>query len=488
MGLVIKQSIRSSLLAYCGVGIGYINVLLLLPYFLSTEQIGLFRLVQSSAFLLATFGQLGLSQSFIRFYPEFKTQKGFLPLFLIAGLGGFSLLSLLTYLFKQPIVHYFSQESALFIEYFQLTLFITAFIILFQLMEAYSRSQLNIAVPTLLRDIGLRVGTGILLLAFGFEFIDFEWLMHGLIAVYGAAFLSLLFYFMRQHTWRFHFSFLTFSDFKRIGKYGLFSLIGAGGTQIILQIDSIMISGSLGLEQTGIYTIAFFIGTVIEIPKRAITQLAGPLISKSFSEKNNEAIQKLYGQTAINQLIIGSLLLMGIWANLDNIYSFIPNAEAYRGGMAVVLLIGLGKLSDMAFGANGEIIVMSKYYRFNVLAVALLAILTIMLNLLFIPILGIEGAALASLCAMLLFNITKYIFIYHKLHMQPFSRDTLLFLFLVIITVLANHLLPNLGNRFLDIAVRSALITLLLLGGTLVLRLSHEMHELLNSFWKRFRY
>lgn len=490
MGIVIKQSLRSSLIAYIGVIIGYVNVLWLYPYFLSTEQIGLFRLVQSSAYLLATFGQMGLPQSFIRFFPDFKKEKGFLPLFFLGGLVGFGLLLLIAFILQKPLVNYFSQESSLFIEFFQLTLFISLLIVLFQLMEAYSRSLLNIIMPTFLRDIGLRLGTSILLFGYGFQFLDFHGLMYGLLVVYGSVFFGLVFYYLVKNElpWSFNFSFLSLTNFKKIGTFGLFSLIGAGGTQIILQIDSIMISGALGLEQTGIYTIAFFIGTVIEIPKRAISQLAGPLISKSFSEQNHAAIQKLYRQTAINQLIIGSLLLLGIWANLDNIYSFIPNAGAYRGGMEVVLLIGLGKLSDMAFGANGEIIVMSKYYRFNVFSVALLAILTIVLNLILIPILGIKGAALASLCAMLVFNLTKFIFIRYKLSMQPFSHNTLVFLGLLGLTLVANHFLPNLGNRYTDILVRSTMISSILLGGTLALKLSEELNELVSNLWRKMRY
>ena len=85
MGIVIKQSIRSSIIAYLGVAIGYINVLWLYPYFLSIEQVGLFRLIQSSAYLLATFGQIGLGQSLVKFFPEQKENKGFLSSILIGG-------------------------------------------------------------------------------------------------------------------------------------------------------------------------------------------------------------------------------------------------------------------------------------------------------------------------------------------------------------------------------------------------------------------
>jgi O-antigen/teichoic acid export membrane protein len=138
-----------------------------------------------------------------------------------------------------------------------------------------------------------------------------------------------------------------------------------------------------------------------------------------------KAVKKLYEQTAINQLIIGALLLLGIWSNLSNIYHFVPNGKLYEQGFYVVLFIGLGKLSDMLFGANGEIIVMSKYYKFNVLAVLILAMMTIALNLVLIPEYGIQGAAIASFLAMFLFNLIKYLFVWIKFGLQPLYHENI---------------------------------------------------------------
>ena len=489
MGIVIRQSIRSSIISYLGVAVGYINVLWLYPYFLSTEQVGLFRLIQSSAYLLATFGQMGLAQSFIRFYPEFKDNKGLVLSSLIGGSIGFFILCLVTLIFKQPIVNYFAAESPLFVEYFQLTLIVTYLIILFQLLEAYSRSLLKIVPPTILRDIGLRVLTMLMLLLYGMEWIGFNALVYSLIGIYGLATLGLLLIFKVNNELQlsFNFNFLESGNLKRVLNYGLFSLIGAGGTQIILQIDSVMISGSLGLEETGIYTIAFFIGIVIEMPKRAITQLSSALLSQSFNKNDMPAVKKLYQQTSINQLLIGSLLLIGVWANLSNIYSFIPNNEAYIQGFNVVLFIGLGKLSDMAFGTNGEIIVMSRYYKFNVIAVAILAILTIVLNLILIPSYGIEGAAIASFLAMFSFNLLKFFYVWIKFGIQPFNFSTLKMIAIASGVLLFNYWLKAISNPVIDILIRSTLISTMLLGMAYFLKVSVEFNGLVNQLLRKLK-
>lgn len=487
MGIVIRQSIRSSIIAYLGVIIGYVNLLWLYPYYLSSGQIGLLRLIQSSAFILATFGQFGLPQVTIKYFPELKQQKGFLSFVLAAGTAGFMIFSIVALLFRQPLVAYFSKESALFVEYFQVTLLITLFLIQFQILESYCRSNLKIVIPTAIRDIQLRLITTLLVLLYGMEVISFDWMIQGLVFLYISLAISLGIYLISIKRFRlsFSFDFLQNGVFRKLMRYGLYSLLGAGGTQIVLQIDSVMVSAALGLEATGVYTIAFFIGVVIEMPKRSITQITAPLISQAFQKNDMAHVLTLYRQTSINQLIIGSLLLIGIWANLTNIYQFIPNNEVYIAGMNVVLFIGLGKLTDMFFGVNGEIIVMSKYYRFNVVAVSILAVLTIGLNQLLIPTYGIEGAAIASFLAMAIFNLSKFTFVLVKFGIQPFTLSSLKFGLIAGLSLLINYLLPAIENVFVDIALRSSIITLAIMLPTYFFKISPEVNGLVDNLLKR---
>lgn len=487
MGVVIKQSIRSSIFAYIGVIIGYVNILWLSPYFLTTDQVGLFRLIQSSAYLLATFGQIGLGQSLVKFFPELKQNKGLLLSILIGGVLGFILLTLLTLVFRETIVNYFSQESTMFVDYLQITLLISFLIINFQLLEAYSRSLLQIVVPTLLRDIGLRVLATVILLLYGFGIFNFEMLIYSLLGVYGLVLVALAIYIKVKHkaTFTLNLSFLKNGTWRRILNFGCFSLIGAGGTQIILQIDSIMVSGTLGLEAAGVYTIAFFIGGVIEMPKRAITQVSASLLSQLFNKGDMPAVKKLYQQTSINQMIIGTLLLIGVWANLENIYHFVPNNEDYINGIGVVLFIASGKLSDMIFGTNGEIIVMSKYYRFNVISVSILAVLTIFLNTILIPSYGIEGAAIASFIAMLSFNLIKFSFVWWKFKIQPFTIASFKFVLIAFAALTANYLTPEFENIYLDIIIRSSIITIIIMGTTHYWKISAEMNGIIDKSLKK---
>src|SRR4051794_12704479 len=98
MGIVIRQSIKSSIVSYLGVVIGTVNLLWLYTRFLSTEQIALTRVLLGASLLFATFSQLGTTQITDRFFPHFKDDSrkhnGFLIFLLFYPLVGFLLFCL----------------------------------------------------------------------------------------------------------------------------------------------------------------------------------------------------------------------------------------------------------------------------------------------------------------------------------------------------------------------------------------------------------
>ncbi len=492
MGVVIKQSFITTVLTYVGVVIGYVNVLILFPRFLSTEEIGLVRLIPSAAFLLLPVAQLGLAQCIVRYYPAFEKKKngpGELLAFGLIGITAGYLFTLVLYnIFREPITAYFAKESGLVNEY-QWVILAVLLVMSFQaLAEGYSRALLKIVAANFAKEVLVRVGTSATVLLYAAKIISFPTMVYTMIAVYGVSLLYLLGYLIYRGKLSIRFSFSTFegSQLKEMMVYSVYALLGAGGTFIVLNIDQIMISGAIGLSWNGIYTTAFYIAVVIEMPRRALTQITTPLISRAFDKHDMVEIDKLYKKVSINQMIAGSLLYIGIAANLQSIYALIPNNEAFMQGIAVVNIIGLGKLLDMTFSLNGEIIVMSKYFRFNVVSLIVLAVLAIVLNQWLIPLYGIDGAAWASAISLFLYNLVKMIFVWAKLGVQPFTWKNLAMLAIAGLVLMAGTYLPPFSNIFLDIVIRSTMITALFGGAILFFRISPDVNELTMVVLKRF--
>ena len=75
MGVIAKQSIRGTIVTYLGIAVGIVTTFFVLTRFLTTEEIGLARVLIDAATLFIGLAQLGTNASIIRFYPYFKEKE-----------------------------------------------------------------------------------------------------------------------------------------------------------------------------------------------------------------------------------------------------------------------------------------------------------------------------------------------------------------------------------------------------------------------------
>jgi O-antigen/teichoic acid export membrane protein len=491
MGIVVRQSILTSIISYTGIAIGYVNLIYLYPKFLEPDQVGLLRVIQDAAMLLAPFATIGLAQGILRFFPQYlhskKEIKKFVSLIILMAFVGFTTFLLVFNIFEDYILSFFKDNAASVIHYKNFVLALTFAFVFITIFDQFSRAVLQIAFPNFLKEIGIRFFQALLVLAFFYSIVSFNQFIIGSVVIYFIS-LSILILFLIRSTIGFDFrGAMSFSwaRIREILKFSSLSFVSVSAMILIGKMDSIMVTGMLGLSSVAIYTTAYYMATVIEIPKRVITQVTTTLIARAFEKNDLAEVNSLYKKTANNQLIIGTLLMIGIWANLPNIFQIMPKGDIYQAGAQVVILVGIGKLIDMAFGPSSEIIGLSKYYWFNLVCVSSLAIIVIITNYLFIPRYGIIGAAYGSVIALVLYNVVKYVFIYFKLNLQPFTRATVNVIFISVGTAGVNLVLPSLENVFVDMIFRSAIITLVY--STLILA-SKSSEEINRTFGTGVRY
>lgn len=479
MSVVVRQSILTSLISYIGVAVGYVNLLYLYPKFLEPEQIGLMRTIQDAAMLLAPFAQFGLAQSIVRFYPHFSMERTrantFITLILTLGVCTYGLFLILFLSFQHNLMSFFDENAHDILEYTNLILWLTFLMLVIALLEQYSKSLIKVAVPGFLREVGTRVLQAILVSIYFLKIISFHQFLLCSVLVYVIILAILAVYLLYQAEFRLRFNFKTIpkKKIREMLTFSSLSFVGTSAMILIAKMDSIMVTGMIGLASNAVYTTAFYMATVIEVPKRAITNIASPMIANAFERNDIIHVSTIYRKTSINQLIIGSLLLIGIWANLHNMFHLMPKGDYYQAGMYVVVIVGVGKLIDMVFGPSSEIIGLSKHYWFNLVVITLLAGLVVVTNYLFIPRYGIEGAAYGSVIALVFYNLVKYIFIYIKFRIQPFTSATLKVLLIGSLAVLINTFLPIFKNVIVDILFRSSIITIVF-GALILLSKSSE--------------
>lgn len=493
MGIVIRQSIKTTVISYAGFAIGYLNTLFLFPLVLSKEQIGLVRLLISVSFLFATFASLGAGNIPTRFFPYFKDKSkhhnGILGFILSIGMIGFFLFVVIFFLLKDLIFSIYSKNSPMLLEYFYYFIPFTLIVVLTTIFESYLIVQQKPIVPAFIRELLMRLFITLGLTAIYFGFFTFNTFANSVVVFYAIGLLIMILYIKREKILFLKSSAQVLKSlyFKEMIKYAMYIIFGSASATIIANIDSLMLSAYSGLGSAGIYTIAFFIAAVIEIPKRSISQVVIPIVSQANKDGDLLKLKEVYQKTSLNQLIVGGLLFLGIWCNIDNIFRLIPNGEIYSPGKWVVFYIGLSKLFDMATGVNQEIVGTSKYYKIDLVFYIFLAAAAVITNLIFIPKYGITGAALASAISIFLFNTLRFLFLLSFMKIQPFSIGTIKVLAIFFLTLLVNSQISSMQNFIIDLILRSVVVLFLFGGLVLLLKVSAEFQHVVSAMLLRLK-
>lgn len=494
MGIIIRQSAKTVAVTYTGIALGFLNTLVLYPLVLSQEQVGLTRILINAALLFSTFAALGSATVPTVFFPYFrdhtKQHNGFLFFILSIGSIGFVLFLTMFLAFKPLVLSTYSSSAPLLVEYFYYIIPLTFFLLFYSILENYTIVHQMPVIPTFLREVFIRgmIALGMVLVLV--HFISFGIFIPWMIGAYGFSLLIIIYYLKHHHILflKPDRSVLHGEKFKPMLVFGGFVVLGNISGSIMANIDGLMLSAYSGLKSTGIYTISFFIAQIVEIPQRSLSQVLIPLISQASKDNDIGMLKKLYKKSSINQLIVGGIIFLCIWVNIDTIFKFIPNGGAYSAGKWVVFFIGLGKLFDMATGINSEIIGASKYFRYNLLFYVLLSLCGIGFSIYFIPKYGLTGAAIAQAFAVFMYNSARYLFILKLYKMQPFSKSTLWILILGILVIVLNSIILSFGHPLIDLIVRTIVVAAVFLGGSIAVQASEEINSIVSKIFTRAKH
>jgi O-antigen/teichoic acid export membrane protein len=245
-----------------------------------------------------------------------------------------------------------------------------------------------------------------------------------------------------------------------------------------------MLGSLIGLPAVSIYAIAAAMASVIRVPASAIARTAPSLIAEAFKRKDIQSISDLYRKSSMNQLILSGLVFSLILINYDLLLIFLP--DEYSASFFIFLLLGLSQVIDTGVGINGYIMINSRYYRVDALFSIGLLTLAIVMNLIFIPWLGIIGAAWATAISLLVYNIARFLFLKWKFGMSPFSGGTLEVLVLLIVSGTAVYFI-NTGIIWLDTLIRTSVFLSINVPIIYYRKYSPELSELIDIIISKLR-
>lgn len=484
MGVILNQSFKNLVTTYAGFGIGAINTLFLFTYFLEQEYYGLVSFLLSAANLIWPFMAFGVHSTLVKFFSFYKTREEkdrllnlvlFLPLVVSGGLG---IVGLMSYEF---LLNYFADGNSLVQPYIWLIFVIAVATAYFEVFFAWSKVHFRSVFGNVMKEVFHRLCISLLLFAVYFEVISVPWFIYGVAFVFVFRSLVMAFYAFNLYSPKINFQFP--QNLSSVLKYTSLILIAASVAMVLLDLDKVMIEHYLPIENVAIYGIMVYIATVISVPQKAMHQITHPMTAEMLNLKDKEGLGKLYKKSSINLLIVSGFIFILIISNVRQLYELIP--EEYELSILVVLLISLVKLYDNLLGNNNSILFNSDYYRIVLAIGVFLAILAFVFNIIFIPLYGIEGAAIASFLAFGLYNSSKIYLVYTKFRLIPFVSKTWLVLGFTIALSSGFYIWDFPFHPLISITLKSLIITGLFLLLAYKLNFSPETRRLIGKLFSR---
>ncbi len=445
-----RELVRFSLYSYIGVFVGIFSNLFI--YTQNQEFLGVLRYTESIAFLLWPLILLGASSSLINFTPKLQEKKN-------TKLFSYALFTVLRNSLFVFLLLFFAAD--LLADYLRLEFIYYAFCLAFclaliDLLKKQLTIHQKIAFPIVLDNLLPKLVLPTIFILLYYAVIDTD--AKGL-ELYNIAYffiLMALFVFASKRkaigfTSKIKSVFTHFTK-KEYRNYSYYAVAGSLGYLFVFKLDTLMIPNLISYKANGVYSIATVAASVIFIPARGLFSLYAPQVSELVKEKKFERLNNLYKTSAKTLLFLGLLIYSGLFLGVEMLFEFLPSKEVLLETVSVIFIIGATSVINMATGFNSEIINYSRFYKFNIIALSVLTLLNLGANYYFIVVLnyGIEGAALASMLSVLVYNLFKLVFIYIRLGLLPFDFVFLKLLAAQLILILVFYHFPDFSNELLN--------------------------------------
>lgn len=486
MGIVLNQSLKNTIITYIGFAIGGINTIYLYPVFLGATYYALTNYILSSANVIMPLFAIGMQNTLVKFYSQYETKEErsrFLSFTVLFPLLLIIPMFLIGFYFFDEILYFLSKKNIIVKNYIWLIPFIGLCMAYFEIFYAWLRVHMHSVFGNFIKEVGLRFASLLLLVAVYYNWITVEGFVYATAVVYLLALMVTMFYAFSVEKPNFQFTIP--KNTKDVLVYTFYIILSGSVANLLLDGDKMILNQYMNIENIAYYSVATYIALVISVPSRAMHQIVYPITAKLMHENKHDEMDILYKKTSINLQMVGGYVMLGIFVNINKLYEMVP--PEYAGGIMVVFMIGLSKYFDLILGNNNAIIFNTKYYRAVLFLGVLLVILTVGLNMIFIPIYGIIGSAFATLLSITLYSLAKLLFVVKRLHLYPFTIQTLYSLALTLVLFVAFYFWEFPFNPLVSIVLKSILMTIAYVYFNYKFVISIEINDVIDTVLRKVK-
>ncbi len=430
MGIIIRQSLKSTVVTIISAVIGALNTLMLM-YLLPKAVYGLYTLTISYA-LFGSELLLLLTQIvyiiYVKKYEGTRLEMGFnkylgrpnvyLTFIFLAGVT-------LYHFLISPQMHYSDDTIFYYLDkyifpFFLLVISLGTYTLFTVILAARHKNTISaIAKDFIPRVFGLSV-----IALFYFDLLSIDRLIGLLFAQYILGSL-VAYYFIRR------FDFLKLKGGMKLNSeqkrelrifrvtHIPFSLIWS------LSLISVSLVYSFVFERGqaifAVFSVSIFVTNFMNIPYEQLSRSALSTISEAMRREEMKKLEDIYQRANLNLMHTATFMAVWILAGLS--FLVFMNGDKYTLLVTIAPFFIMGKWIDMSTGFSTELLMSSNLLSRLVYLSLLAFIFMIACYAILIPSLGDVGVALTMCLWYLFFNITKIIFVQRYFGLSPFLKD-----------------------------------------------------------------
>jgi O-antigen/teichoic acid export membrane protein len=185
-----------------------------------------------------------------------------------------------------------------------------------------------------------------------------------------------------------------------------------------IQTPNVVNGITTNIEEVGVYHAAFKLSMFAAVALMSINSIASPKFAEMFGKNDMKGLKKVAHQST-KMIFWTSVPLVAIFFIFPEFFLGLFGEE-FKVGVTAFIFLSCGRLISSLSGSVGNILQMTGNQNIYAKILFFGALLNVLLNLILIPRYGINGAATASMCSLIVWNLSMVLVVKKKFGFYTF--------------------------------------------------------------------
>ena len=467
-----------------------LGIAFFLARYLGAEQYGLYQLALNSITLVSGIALLGLDIALVRFVAIAAGRKDDKNLWgiLQIGIGIPSIISVFTgvglFALSYPIAEHIFSDLRL-APLLQIAGLVIPTITLSDVLVGAIRGFKNMHYPVIAQFIAQPTFRLVATIILAFSGLD----AFRAVLIFGAsdliATLLLVHYLNKLFPIRRSLRSAIY-DAKEIFSYAIPDWLAGMMDRFRQNIQALLIGSLNTIAGVGVFAVANQINILGNDFYTSINISARPLIAELHDQKENSQLERVYQMATKWSLAVNlPLFLLIVLFPIELLSIF---GESFTQGSTALVILAAANIVNVGTGMCGTILNMTGYTKLKLANNLISLILSLIINFLLIPPMGIIGAAISVLAVQSVINGLRIVQVYHLIGLKTYNWSFVKPIFSAAITYFVAWQLKGLvspAGDLISILVVGSVICVLFFGGLFLMGLTPEDHMIIRSIKKK---